>query len=174
MPVKLKKSIFKFFTQSEQKNKLFLSEALKICMQNCIFSWTTDTSRNKKVFHSQNKLLITKLQVLENPMRIEYFISCNWFMRDLSTIVRGSVQHKNRSVRHSVRIIFISNSSSWKYANSSDFLDTLVIYSYWSWLLASPLDGIQCLHWADEYKFFVGWPTLVCPWVGVHWIMSHE
>ena len=45
---------------------------------------------------------------------------------------------------------------------------SLVIHPYQLLLFVSYPNSIQCLHRADECKFFVSWPTLLCPCVVVH------
>ena len=45
---------------------------------------------------------------------------------------------------------------------------SLTIHPNWPSFLVGPLDSIQCLHRADECKFFASWPTLVHPYVVVN------
>ena len=45
------------------------------------------------------------------------------------------------------------------------------MFSHHLLLSVSHLEGTQCPHRADEYKFFSGQSTLECPCVGVHWKM---
>ena len=47
------------------------------------------------------------------------------------------------------------SSSSSRCTDIMNSLYSLTLCPYWSLLLASPLDGIQCLHRANEYKFLL-------------------
>ena len=70
-----------------------------------------------------------------------------------------------------------SSSSSLRRADITDSPDSLslslslslsIICLYRSSFFASPLNGILCPHWDDEWQFLAGWPILVCACVGVH------